>query len=71
MPRSAARLSRGNRPVAANKIAWSAASGTVHLHRRERKFPVGKSSKIIGTQKAMAHGQDRFAQVAINRQKAR
>src|SRR4249919_281579 len=68
-PRSAARLSEGNRSVAANKIALSATTATVQRHRRERKCPVGKRSKIIGTQYAMAHGYERLAQVAISRQK--
>ena len=55
--------------MAANKIALSAATGTVQRHRRDRNRPVGNNSKIIGTQNVIAHGQDRFAQVAINRQK--
>src|SRR5512132_3586079 len=70
-PRSVARLSRGNRPMAANKIALSAANGSVQRHRRDRNCPVGNSSKIIGTQNAMAHGHDTFAQVAISRHDGR
>jgi hypothetical protein len=70
-PSSAARLSEGKRRVAANKIAKSVTNGSVKRQRRDRNRPVGRSSKIIGMQNAIAQGQDTFAQVAISRQKTR